>query len=155
MPAIRNAARAVIVRDGAILLQVCRIDGELLHILPGGTQEFGEPLDATVRREVLEETGLSVRVDGLLWVCELVEPAPDPSVVDGTHVVGCIFRCTPEADLPIMPASLPDVAQIDVRWVMLSELPALTLVPRAVQPLLISWHEQGGELAPGYLRSSA
>ena len=40
MPAIRNAARALIVRDGAVLLQVCRLDGELIHVLPGGSRSL-------------------------------------------------------------------------------------------------------------------
>lgn len=155
MPAIRNAARALIVRDGAVLLQICRIDGEVLHILPGGTQEFGEPLDAAVRREVLEETGLSVRVDKLLWVCDFIERTHRPVQGEGEHVVAAIFRCTPEAGAPIVPASMPDVAQIDVRWVPLAELSAVTLVPRVLQPLLVAWAEHDGALIPTYLGNRA
>lgn len=154
MPTIRNAARALIVRDGAVLLQVCQIDGEVLHILPGGTQEYGEPLDATVRREVLEETGLTVRVDGLLWLCEFVER--DHRLVNGNgeHALQAIFRCTPEPGTPVAPAAVPDTAQIGVRWVPLAELPAITLVPVAVHRLLLAWDGEGA-IVPTYLGNRA
>jgi len=36
---------------------------------PGGTNEFGEPLEDTVKREILEETGLNVEVLELLPCC--------------------------------------------------------------------------------------
>ena len=155
MAAIRNAARALIVRDGAVLLQACHIAGEELHILPGGTQEFGEPLDATVRREVLEETGLTVRVDGLLWLCEWVERTHRPVEGDGAHVLAAIFRCTPEADTPIVPPAVPDTDQVDVRWVPLAALPAIVMAPPVVRDLLIAWDTGNGALAPAYLGNRA
>jgi ADP-ribose pyrophosphatase YjhB (NUDIX family) len=153
MPAIRNSARAVIVRDGAVLLQVCRDGDRVFHLLPGGTQEFGEPLDATVRREVLEETGLTIRVERLLWVSEYIERAHRPVAGDGEHALHSIFLCIPESDIPTASATVPDTYQVDVRWVPLTELPGIELVPRVVQQHLIEWHEQGGALVPTYLGS--
>jgi ADP-ribose pyrophosphatase YjhB (NUDIX family) len=155
MPRIRNSARAVIVRDGALLLQVCRFGDRLVHILPGGTQEFGEPLDATVRREVLEETGWPVRVDGLLWVTDFIEREYRPVIGDGEHALHSIFRCTLETDAPIASPSVPDTDQIDVRWVPLAELSGIEMVPHVVQQHLIAWHEHGGTLTPTYLGSRA
>jgi len=38
-PRIRVAARALIIRDGAVLLQVCRIGDRVVPLLPGGGQE--------------------------------------------------------------------------------------------------------------------
>ncbi len=40
--------------------------------LPGGAVETGERLEAAIRREVLEETGLEVEVSGLLEVFERI-----------------------------------------------------------------------------------
>ena len=153
MPAIRNSARAVLMRDGALLLQVCRDGDRVFHLLPGGTQEFGEPLDTTVRREVLEETGWSIRVERLLWVSEFIERAHRPVVGDGEHALHSIFLCTPETDMPIAPATIPDTHQVDVRWVPFAELSAIEMVPRVVQQHLIDWHERGGALVPTYLGS--
>lgn len=53
---------AVVVRDGHVLL--IRRGKEPLRgrwLVPGGTVEWGETLEAAVAREVLEETGLVVR----------------------------------------------------------------------------------------------
>lgn len=155
MPRIRNTARAVIIRDGAILLQVARINDEVIHILPGGTQEFGEPLDATVRREVLEETGWPVRVDGLLYVCEFIERDHRPVNDDGAHALHAIFRCTPETDAPVAPPTIPDTDQIDIRWLPLADLPTIALIPHIVHQHLLAWHHHGNPLTPTYLGSRA
>jgi ADP-ribose pyrophosphatase YjhB (NUDIX family) len=155
MPRIRNSARAVIVRDGALLLQVCRFGDRLNHNLPGGTQEFGEPLDATVRREVLEETGWPVRVDGLLWLCDFIERQHRPVAGDGEHALHAIFRCTPETDAPLAPPTVPDTDQIAIRWVPLAELSVIEMVPHIAKQHLIAWHEHAAPLTTAYLGSRA
>ncbi len=150
-PTIRNSAKALILRERSVLLQVCRIEGQLVHLLPGGTQHFGESLNDTVRREVLEETGLPVRVDGLLWVREFITRNHLPGDDAGDHVVEVIYRCTPENGTEPTTGALPDAEQIAVRWVPLAELPVITMWPETVKRLLIAWAEDSGELAPAYL----
>lgn len=59
--AIRSAAKAVIIKDGCVLLNRCRHnDGREYYDLPGGGQNRFEPLEDAVRREVMEETGYTV-----------------------------------------------------------------------------------------------
>ena len=63
MMAIRCAAKALIVHEGKILLNRCRhSDGSVYYDLPGGGQHPFESMEEAVRREVLEETGMSVCV---------------------------------------------------------------------------------------------
>ena len=58
---IRSAAKAVIIRDGRVLLNRCRNeDGREYYDLPGGGQLQYECLEDAVRREVMEETGYTV-----------------------------------------------------------------------------------------------
>ena len=67
------AVGAIVVRDGAILL--VRRDREPARgqwSLPGGRVHAGEALTEAVVREVKEETGLDVEVDGLCGVAERI-----------------------------------------------------------------------------------
>ena len=61
------AVTAVVVDDGGRLLLIRRSDSGL-YAIPGGGVELGETLTQAVRREVLEETGISVEVSGLVGV---------------------------------------------------------------------------------------
>lgn len=56
------------VRDetGRILL-IRRTDNDL-YAIPGGALEFGETLTQTLRREVMEETGIAVEITSLVGV---------------------------------------------------------------------------------------
>lgn len=148
---IRNSAKALIFRDRSVLLQSCRIDGQVVYLLPGGTQEFGESLDATVRREVWEETRLRIEVAALLWVQEFIARNHMAVIGNGDHAVQFIFRCIAEADAEIGDGSLPDAAQLGVRWVPLAELPLLTVWPEEVKRRLIAWDTESTELSHAYL----
>lgn len=55
------AVKAFIIRDGNFL--VMRNNGEKRNLweLPGGRMQFGENAEQTLKRELIEETGLSVK----------------------------------------------------------------------------------------------
>lgn len=150
-PKIRNSAKALIIENEAILLQRCQIAECVVHLLPGGTQEPGESFADTVRREVLEETGMHVHVGSLVWVREFIAHNHASVADDGTHVVECIFRCTPEAGAMIGTASLPDTGQIDVRWIPLADLASITMWPQTVQQFLITDPDRASTPTPAYL----
>jgi ADP-ribose pyrophosphatase YjhB (NUDIX family) len=91
---VRPGVSAVIFdRRGRLLLQQ-RSDGGQWG-LPGGSVEIGESVTAAAVREVLEETGLTVRVRRLVGVYS--DPAlqvvryPDGNV---WHYVSVCFECT-------------------------------------------------------------
>lgn len=60
------AVSAAIVRDGQVLL-VRRAQplAQGLYTLPGGVVEIGETLEQALKREIQEETGLSIKPAGL------------------------------------------------------------------------------------------
>ena len=63
---VRSAAKAIILRDGKVLLNCCRTEaGEVYYDLPGGGQKAYEPMEETVVREVAEETGYDAVVEAL------------------------------------------------------------------------------------------
>lgn len=72
---------------------------------PGGILELGETFEQGVQREVLEETGVSVRVDRLTGVYKNM----------ARGIVALVFRCTPIAGIPVSTAEAASV-----RWVPLA-----------------------------------
>jgi ADP-ribose pyrophosphatase YjhB (NUDIX family) len=91
-------------------------DGEVLVIRrrdngcwepPGGVLELAETFDDGVRREVLEETGVAVRVERLTGVYKNMK----------LGVVALVFRCTPEGEPRIATEEAAEV-----RWMTLDEV---------------------------------
>ena len=75
-PEPRIAVGAVLRDAGRVLLgRRANPPSRGLWAVPGGRVEPGETLEAAVRREVLEETGLTVRVAEVLGVAERDDPA--------------------------------------------------------------------------------
>jgi 8-oxo-dGTP pyrophosphatase MutT (NUDIX family) len=80
--------------------------------VPGGRVEPGEGLIAAAVREVLEETGVPVRLDGVLRI----EHAPGTS-----HTrVRVLFSGTPLDDTP--PRTTPDEESLGAAWLTLDEV---------------------------------
>lgn len=71
-----TSVRALVLKDDALLA----MDDEAgLHIMPGGRREPGEAPVETLRREVLEESGWTLRVGPLLGVLHFRHLGPEPS----------------------------------------------------------------------------
>jgi ADP-ribose pyrophosphatase YjhB (NUDIX family) len=69
-PAANSIVVAVtaFVRDEAGRLLLIRRTDNDLYAIPGGALELGETLTQTVQREVMEETGIAVKVTGLIGI---------------------------------------------------------------------------------------
>ena len=69
--AIRCASKAIIINNGAVLLNKCKNEeGHIYYDLPGGGQNVYESLEEALVREVKEETGYDVRVDKFVALAE-------------------------------------------------------------------------------------
>lgn len=127
LPAIRCVGGLVHDDRGRLLLVLRALEpGRGQWSVPGGRVEPGEADDAAVRREIAEETALSVTVDGLCGVVE--RPAPT-----GVFLIYDYF-CTLVGGTA---RAASDAA--DVRWVDAAEFAELdragALVDRLAQTL--------------------
>ena len=130
---IRSTAKAIILRDGKVLLN--RSMGERIgeyYSLPGGGQHRFEALEDAVRRECLEETGLHVKILRLAAVCEEIWESPEMREAhpDYCHRMLQIFLCEIDESYPPEEAKELDYQMIEAVWVPLNEVDALPLEPR-------------------------
>ena len=128
-PGIRNAVRAVIVRDNSVLMLRKWDDQQAFrYALPGGAQESGETLAAALRRECLEEIGCEVQLGPLLLVADYFKRrnSEPPSY---RQLIEYLFRCDVPSDYQPQNGSRPDKHQLGVAWMPRNELPSLTMTP--------------------------
>lgn len=77
MMSIRSTAKALIVRDGQLLLNRCSYpDGRIYYDLPGGGQHPFESLEDALRREIREETGYTATVQRMVAISEEINTDP-------------------------------------------------------------------------------
>jgi 8-oxo-dGTP pyrophosphatase MutT (NUDIX family) len=145
---IRNAARALIVRDSSILLLLKEgyPDGRR-YALPGGGQDLGETLEQALLRECQEEIGTRVHIRDLVHVADTFKPR-DTSPPSTRHLVEFLFDCSIPDDYTPCNGHHPDKHQVAVVWAGLDELAGMPLYPRSLATLLSGF---SGNTGPTYM----
>lgn len=88
--------------------------------LPGGAQELGESHHEAAMREVAEETGLTVRIQGLIDVIDLIDPDSEGAIRQHYTLVDLWAT-------PISGTLRPGDDADDARWFTEDELDTLEL----------------------------
>lgn len=131
---IRVRANGLLVKDNAVLLVqlYSPVTEELIWTPPGGGLEFGETLEACLRREFIEETGLEVEVNGLVFVNELVKP-PFHAVefYFGVSQTGGVLKLGTDPEHQGEEQYLQDV-----KWIELDTLDQVNLAPSGLAETL-------------------
>ena len=128
-PEIRNAARALIFRDGQVLLLRKQGGGRPERFaLPGGAQDPGEALTDALNRECIEEIGTAVHAAELVHVADFIK-LRDTQPPTRRHVVDFLFRCEVPAGYLPRNGVRPDRHQVEVLWVAMAELAQTPLFP--------------------------
>lgn len=124
-----GAAGIIVNGDGELLL-LRRVGAENWGLV-AGISELGEALPDTLRREALEETGLSL---GTVHLLELLSPARLAWVANGDefYAYTALFRVTGWSGTPV-----PDGVEIaEARFFSVNDLPPLNRLGRKAQPWL-------------------
>jgi 8-oxo-dGTP diphosphatase len=125
---------AVIVQDGKVLL-VKRKHEPLAGqwSLPGGAVEVGETLEACLVREMLEETGLEVRVGPVIEVIDRITHDDEGRVL--YHFVLVDYLCWPTGGTLCASSDVADARFADPRDLLQYDLTAkaTSVVKRALE----------------------
>lgn len=137
---IRVRTNGLLVKDNAVLLVQLHspVTDELIWTPPGGGLEFGETLEACLKREFREETGLDVEVHELTFINELVEPP--------FHAIEFYFIVSHSGGtlkLGIDPEQHVNEQFLqDVQWVKFDKINRINLAPPRLEDVLTG--EQNG-----------
>ena len=120
---IRLATRAILLHENRLLLVNAWKGRDHLWCAPGGGAEPHQSLPANLSREVLEETGLIVKVGAPCLVNEFHDPNGD------FHQVDVYFRCTIVSGDPYGDWTDPEGIVSHRRWVTREEMAKLKVKP--------------------------
>jgi mutator protein MutT len=100
--------------------------------IPGGGVEFGETLEVALKREILEEIGVEIKIISLLQVCDHILPAEKQHWVSPTYLCHIVsgeptikepgkcsdmgwFSLEAAAKLPLSQVTQSDIAMLQTR----------------------------------------
>lgn len=120
---IRLATRAILLHDDRLLLVNAYKGSDRLWCAPGGGANVHHSLPDNLRREVHEETGLSVTPGAICLINEFHDPA------GSFHQVDIYFRCRLDAGTLDPNWTDPEGIVTQRRWVTQAELKTLNVKP--------------------------
>lgn len=124
---IRPRVAVVLVEDGKILLMKHRKGDSEYWVLPGGGVEFGETLEEAGERELIEETGLKVRLTHLLFISESIPPDKH------RHVQNFYFQAKRTGGSEVLGE---EPGLVGMQWHELEDLVHLTIYPQVTHEML-------------------
>ncbi|MCA1682775.1 MAG: NUDIX hydrolase [Actinobacteria bacterium] len=132
----KACANAIVARrDGRILLtRRGHSPWRDLWCAPGGFADHLEPPEETARREAREETGLEIRITGLLGIW--VDTYADDSLDDDADWISVAYFAA-EAENDVLVLDPLEVAE--ARWFALDELPEGLAPPGTLRSVLEAW----------------
>jgi len=145
---IRNSIKAIIIKNNKILLTKNKYNGEEFYLLPGGGQRKFETIEATLKRECLEEIGVEVELIKLLFIREYIGKNHQFSDEDkNIHQVELMFECKLISEELFLTENKDDF-QIGYEWIKLSNFKNILVYPDKLKEVI---DENGDFLKKIYL----
>ena len=148
---IRNAAKAIIVHKGKVLLiKYSYGAGETCYTIPGGGQNCLETMEEAIQRECLEETGYQVAVSDFLALYEEIIDDKDyhKRHPNYAHKIFHIFLCRLKSEVQQSPSEM-DEGQTGFEWVHIHNLSSINLYPLALREKVLALLSGKGPLFLG------
>ncbi len=137
MRAIRNSAKAIIIRDNQLLVIKNTTDGEDWFLLPGGGQNHGESLREALARECMEEASVVVEIGDIVFIRDYISRNHEFAETDNdAHQVEFMFQCSISDDAKPAPGCETDQWQTGVEWLPLESLADYMLYPAVLRNAL-------------------
>ena len=130
---VRNAAKALIIKDGKMLAIKISDGKEEWYIMPGGGQGVEELLPTAVCREVAEEMGLCVAVKDLVFVIEGLHG-------ENFHRVDLVFLCEYKGKIEDTTLQT-DTNQVGYDWLDIKSLNTAPLYPSKLRRQIMNLYE--------------
>ncbi len=124
--------RAVIIKDGEIILINRVKKGESYWVLPGGGVEANESDEETIKRECKEELGATIRVNKLFFE----KTSDKPETLGQLEMYYLCDITHGKVGTGKGPEFQPDTqyeGEYKISWVDLRKLPSLNLLPKEVK----------------------
>jgi 8-oxo-dGTP diphosphatase len=131
-PTIRVATKAIIIRDGHLLVTVNSGDFPTFYLCPGGGQEHGESAHDALRRECCEEIGCDVAVGDLAFVRDYIGADHEFEHDRWAHQTEAYFFCELAPDVQPHLTGHGDTWQTGVAWIPVDDLAGQPLWPKAL-----------------------
>lgn len=139
--AIHVLARAVIIKDGQLLVNINTKLTLPFYFLPGGHIEHGETAQDALARELQEELGFSTQVQKFLCTFEYSFVPNVPSKCH-SHEYNFLYEVrVPELQAGIVPVSPEDHTHF--AWIPLNELQDTDFRPVMLKNILLEWLQTG------------
>jgi len=143
---IRNSAKALIINGGGskILLNKNQNsigdiwaeypDGVIYYDMPGGGQNQYESLEEAVKRECLEELGITVEVDKLAAIYEEIDTNEEFRRLwePYAHKIFFVFICH-ASDGPVKNATEQDLDMIGSEWIEIENIKNILFYPEIIK----------------------
>ena len=133
---IRNSAKAIVIREGKLLVIKNRDAEGDWYILPGGGQHHNETLHQALQRECYEEIGVGVTVGPLRFIREYIGKNHEFIEDSRVHQVEFMFLCQIEPDYSPVMGRTPDAYQTGFSWLPVAELEQYRVYPSALCSVL-------------------
>ncbi|MEK4251830.1 NUDIX domain-containing protein [Paenibacillus sp. FSL W7-1287] len=126
---IRIRPTALIMNEGHILLIEYQENNQYHYNLPGGGVEQGESVTDTLRRELLEEANVEIKIGKIAFLYEYCPHKQSGDYDSETPVLNIIFDCEIQDGFIAKLPESPDPNQVGVRWIPIDKLDSIILYP--------------------------